>query len=86
LPAVIERFTVVADEYGMVVGELLERALDGLAPSFSRQRRTFDPDLFRLRIMPPAASLVAYPGRGCMGTGYVAGLVIEPRGRMALVR
>ena len=33
-------------------------ALDGLAPSFSRQRKTFDPDLFRLRcqrrLMPAA--------------------------------
>jgi hypothetical protein len=33
---------------GLVLGEL-QRALDGLAPSFSRQRKTFDPDLFRLR-------------------------------------
>src|SRR6516165_10250473 len=33
----------------VVLGELLERALDGLAPSFGRQRKTFDPDLFRLR-------------------------------------
>jgi len=32
---------------GLVLGEL-QRALDGLAPSFSRQRKTFDPDL-RLR-------------------------------------
>jgi len=36
-------------EHGVALGELLERALDGLAPSFSRQRKTFDPDLFRLR-------------------------------------
>ena len=36
-------------EHGLVLGELLERALDGLAPSFGRQRKTFDPDLFRLR-------------------------------------
>ena len=45
-------------EHGVVLGELLERALDGLAPSFSRQRKTFDPDLFRLRcqrrLMPAA--------------------------------
>ena len=54
MPAVTERFTVVADEYGVVVGELLERALDGLAPSFSRQRKAFDPDLFRLRITKAA--------------------------------
>jgi hypothetical protein len=29
--------------------EVIERALDGLARRFSRQRTTFDPDLFRLR-------------------------------------
>ena len=49
LMLVCQRAAMLVCEHGLVLGELLERALDGLAPSFSRQRKTFDPDLFRLR-------------------------------------